>query len=138
MGGRAVEVCRELLERMLRGDEGAYDLLAEDFVNHAAGPQGRAGFRATVEHVERDLPVLGVEVHHVFGDEEHVCVRRTLRAVHAGSTMPLLRGVPVTGREVSWTSTHVFRVADGLVVEHWATRDDVGLLRQLGAWPPPG
>jgi hypothetical protein len=24
-----------------------------------------------------------------------------------------------------------------MVVEHWACRDDVGLLRQVGAWPSP-
>ncbi|WP_419866237.1 hypothetical protein [Ornithinimicrobium cerasi] len=28
---------------------------------------------------------------------------------------------------------HLWRVADGLIVEHWATRDDLGVLRQLEA-----
>ncbi len=42
----------------------------------------------------------------------------------------------MTGRHVAWRFTHVFRIADGQLVEHWATRDDLGLLRQLGAWPP--
>jgi predicted ester cyclase len=43
----------------------------------------------------------------------------------------------VTGREVTWRYIHIFRIADGQLAEHWATRDDVDLLRQLGAWPPP-
>jgi len=27
-------------------------------------------------------------------------------------------------------------VVDGQIVEHWACRDDLGLLHQIGAWPP--
>jgi hypothetical protein len=30
---------------------------------------------------------------------------------------------------------HVYRVADGRIREHWAVRDDLGMLRQLGALP---
>jgi hypothetical protein len=29
-------------------------------------------------------------------------------------------------------------VADGSIVEHWACRDDVGLLAQVGGWRRPG
>ena len=50
--------------------------------------------------------------------------------------MPLLAGVDATGTDVTWTYVHIWRVVDGRVVEHWACRDDVGLLRQVGAWPP--
>ncbi len=30
---------------------------------------------------------------------------------------------------------HLFRVSDGVIAEHWACRDDLGLLVQLGAFP---
>lgn len=36
-------------------------------------------------------------------------------------------------RIVEWNHVHIFRVEDGLTVEHWAVRDDLGLLRQLEA-----
>ena len=45
--------------------------------------------------------------------------------------MPLLDGVPVSGRDVAWRFIHIWRVADGTVVEHWACRDDSGLIEQL-------
>jgi hypothetical protein len=32
--------------------------------------------------------------------------------------------------------THWFRLKDGLIVDHRATRDDLGLSRQLGLLPP--
>ena len=37
-----------------------------------------------------------------------------------------------TGRSVSVQQIHIFRIEDGLIAEHWACRDDVGMLRQLG------
>ena len=135
--GQAVRLCREAFARWERGDETLFDdLVAEDFVNHAAGPQGRAGWRETLRHLAHDLSQVRVEVHRLFGDHEYACVDMTLHGLHVDSTMPLLVGVPVTGRQVAWRFTHVFRIADGQLVEHWATRDDLGLLRQLGAWPP--
>ena len=30
------------------------------------------------------------------------------------------------------------RVADGRIIEHWGSNDDLGLMRQLGAIPTPG
>lgn len=46
--------------------------------------------------------------------------------------MPLLAGREPTGRPIAWRYLHLWRVVDGLVVEHWAYRDDLGLLAQLG------
>jgi lactoylglutathione lyase len=134
---RTRAVVREFGTRFAAGDPGVWDdLVAEDFVNHAAGPQGRDGWRATFAHLRHDLGDYAVEEHHVLADGDHAAVHLTLRGRHLASTMPLLTGVPVTGAEFAWTFLHLFRVADGRLVEHWACRDDVGLLRQLGAWPP--
>lgn len=41
-----------------------------------------------------------------------------------------------TGRVLAVKQSHWLRVADGRVVEHWATRDDLGQAVQLG-WVPP-
>jgi lactoylglutathione lyase len=45
--------------------------------------------------------------------------------------MPLLADTPVSGRPAAWTFIHLWRVADGMIVEHWACRDDMGLLEQV-------
>ena len=135
--GEAAEIVREVFERIDAGDASVFDeLVAEDYINHAATPQGREGWRETLRHVNHDIRRTGVEVHHVFGDDEFACVHMTMHGVHEASTMPLLTGVPVSGQVVAWRYIHIFRVANGQVAEHWAARDDVGLLRQVGAWPP--
>lgn len=46
------------------------------------------------------------------------------------------RAFAPTGRTFSVTQAHFQRFADGLVIEHWAVRDDQGLGMQLG-WIPP-
>ena len=126
----------EFGQRISAGDLRAFDdLVAAGFVNHAAAPQGREGFRATFDHLRHDLGDFTFEEHQVVADDDRVAVHLTLHGHHIASTMPLLAGVPVTGKDVTWTFLHLFRVEGGQIAEHWAVRDDLGLLVQLGAWP---
>jgi predicted ester cyclase len=139
MAGRDPKsVVQELFRRRSQGDAGVVDeLVAEDMVNHAAGPQGREGWKLILATIEADMGHdVAIEHHHLIAEGEFVAHHMTMRGVHRGSTMPLLTGVPATGAEVEWTYIHIWRVVDGKIVEHWACRDDVGLLRQVGAWPP--
>jgi lactoylglutathione lyase len=128
----AKEVVEELLRRQeAGGGSGLDDLVAVDLVNHAAGPQGREGLDLILRTIEADLGPVTVEQHHLFGEGELVTQHLTVHGTHRGSTMPLLADAPVTGRPVAWTFIHIWRVVDGMIVEHWACRDDMGLLEQL-------
>ena len=135
MTGRgAKDVVEELFRRQEAGDETALDdLVAVDMVNHAAGPQGRAGLKRILGVLEHDLGPIGVEQHHLIGEGDLVAQHLTLHGTHRGSTMPLLTGVEVSERPAAWTFIHIWRVDDGIIVEHWACRDDMGLLEQLRA-----
>jgi lactoylglutathione lyase len=134
------DVIEELFRRGLAGDESVIDeLIAEDMVNHAAGPtrQGREGWKQIIATIRTDFGRdFFVENHHLISEDDLVAHHMTMRGRHQASTMPLLAGVEATGTDVTWTYVHIWRVVDGRVVEHWACRDDVGLLRQIGAWPP--
>lgn len=127
---------RAYWDRIAARDASAFDLIAPDLRQHAATPQGRDGLRQTAEVIAHDLGDPVVTVHHVVAAGAMVAVHLTLCGTHRASTMPLLNEVPVTLLPVTWTFMHLFRVEDGLIVEHWACRDDLGLLRQIGAWPP--
>jgi predicted ester cyclase len=130
-------VVAEFGQRLAAGDLSAFDdLVAEDFVNHAAAPQGRDGLRTTYAVLRHDLGDFTAEEHQVLADGDRVVVHMTLQSRHVASTMPLLSGVPVTNAPVAWEFIHIWRVRDGRLAEHWACRDDLGLLRQLGAWSP--
>ena len=128
----AREIVAEMFDRQRAGDASVLDdLVAVDMVNHAAGPQGRQGLKDILRTIEADLGPVTAEQHHLIGEGDLVAQHLTLHVTHRGSTMPLLTGVPVSGSTARWTFIHIWRVADGLIVEHWACRDDMGLLEQL-------
>jgi predicted ester cyclase len=128
----ARDVVDEMYRRQRAGDESALDdLVADDMVNHAAGPQGREGLRRILENIDNDLGPVTVEQHHLVGEGDLVAQHLTLHGTHRASTMPLLADVPVSNRPVAWTFIHLWRVADGKVVEHWACRGDMGLRDQV-------
>jgi predicted ester cyclase len=128
----ASDIIEEMNERRQAGDMSVLDdLVAEDMVNHAAGPQGRAGLKQILHAIDHDLGPVTVEQHHLVGDGELVAQHLTLHGRHRASTMPLLAGVPVSGRPAEWRFMHLWRAAGGLIVEHWAYRDDMGLVEQL-------
>ena len=133
MDGRdARAVVEEVFRRQQAGDDTFLDeFVAVDMVNHAAGPQGRDGLAWILRTIDHDLGPITVEQHHLVGSGDVVAQHLTLHGTHRESTMPLLAGVPPSGRPVAWRFMHVWRVADGLIVEHWACRDDMGLLEQL-------
>ena len=128
----ARDVVEELFRRQQAGDDSVLDdLVAPDMVNHAAGPQGRAGLRTILRIIEVDLGPTELEQHHLIVDGDLVVQHVTLHGTHRASTMPLLVDVPVSGRTAAWTFIHIWRVVDGMLVEHWACRDDMGLVDQL-------
>ena len=129
---RAKDVVEEFFRRSEAGDTTALDdLVAEDMVNHAAGPQGREGLRLILSIIDADLGPVVAEQHHLIGEGDLVAQHLTLRGTHRGSTMPLLAGTPVSGRPAAWSFIHIWRVADARIVEHWACRDDMALLAQV-------
>ncbi len=47
---------------------------------------------------------------------------------HKGDSM----GVKSTGKKISVSARVIDRIKDGKVIEHWANRDDLGFLQQIG------
>ncbi len=45
--------------------------------------------------------------------------------------------MPPTGKRFSSRQSHWYRVVDGKLAEHWATRDDLPTMLQLGVIQPP-
>ena len=108
------------------------ELVTDDFVNHAAPPDaqnGRDALAGTVKWIHSAFSGTEYEIHQAIAEGDHVALHLTMRAEHTGE----LFGRPATGRRVEMDQMHVFRVAGGRVAEHWAVRDDAGLMRQLAS-----
>ena len=126
------EVVTELFRRQRApGEPDLDDLVAPNLVNHAAGLQGRDGLEQILRTIEVDLGPTELEQHHLICEGDLVVQHVTLHGTYRASTMPLLASMQATGAPAAWTFIHIWRVADGLIVEHWACRDDLGLLEQL-------
>jgi steroid delta-isomerase-like uncharacterized protein len=112
-------------------DDLAEQLIHPDYHNHEAAadrPGGADGFKETARRLRQAFADLRIEPLDVIADRDKVVVRVGFSGRHVGP----FAGLPVTGREFAVEHTHVFRVLDGKIVEHWANRDDAGMLRQLG------
>jgi predicted SnoaL-like aldol condensation-catalyzing enzyme len=68
------------------------------------------------------------DVEDVAADGETVALRGTMTGTHEGE----LLGIAPTGKRVAAQQSHWFRVEDGKIAEHWAVRDDLVMMRQLG------
>ena len=110
------------------------DLCAPDVINHAAREELREGvksFKLLMSFVlEAQADRRWTEQHYV-AEGELVVVYGVREGTWVASTF---RGVatPNDGH-VSVELAHMFRLRDGLICEHWAVRDDLAMMQQLGA-----
>lgn len=114
--------------------DAADELFSEDFVNHAAPPEspaGRAGARHQVKMLAEAFDEQSYDVHHVLADGDEVAVHCTWNATHTGEFM----GIPATTKRIAQKQIHVLRFEGGMIAEHWAVRDDLTMLRQMGIAP---
>ena len=107
----------------------------------AASVPGAAGFWATAQWLRTAFSDLAFEVHEVVQDGDLVVIHNTMTGQHSGDFVSWDHGqikvvMPPTRRRFASTQTHWLRFRDGLIVEHWANRDDFGTAEQLG-WAPP-
>jgi len=132
---------RALDEVFAAGNLAALDeIFHPDFINHEAGPDtppGREGLKVTVQWMRSSFGDLSYEVEDAIAEDDRVVLRVISRGRQTGEFM----GFPATGKEFAVNQIHVYRIADGKVLEHWAVRDDLGQGIQLGLIPgggPPG
>ncbi len=108
----------------------------------ASRGRGPKAFHATALWLRSAFAELAFEVHDVVSAGDLVAIHNTMSGRHVGpfvdygeDARPARASAP-TGKTFATTQTHWFRLTDGLVIEHWANRDDLGTALQLG-WVPP-
>jgi predicted ester cyclase len=80
-----------------------------------------------VESLIAALPDFRFEVHDWMVDGDRIAARCSAVGTHRGE----LFGFAPTGRRVSWTSIHIWRVADGRLTDRWSEADLLGIVEQL-------
>ena len=116
----------------------ADDIMAEEYIEHAIAPFGReepgcvhgpSHAREVVEWLTAQFPDLEMTIESLVAEGDMVAVR-----VRSAGTNRGRRGgfAPPTNKRFVADQSHRYRVANGRLCEHWATRDDLSTMLQLG------
>jgi predicted ester cyclase len=118
------------------GDESAAEkYLAADFLNHTSGKRGIEDFRRIVRYVRAAFPDGRSTFDQEIAEGDRVMLLMTSSGTHLGEIHVPWGTIPPTGKRVSWQSVRIYRIEDGKIAEHWAVRDDLTMLLQIGALP---
>lgn len=118
----------------------AAEFYADEVLNNG-NPVNRARLSAIMQDNARTFPDWNMRIDRLIARGDDVVVLMTVSGTHQGTSQRPVNGgvylgVAPTGRHFSVLHTHWFRLKNGLIVEHRATRDDLGMSRQLGLLPP--
>jgi predicted ester cyclase len=67
-----------------------------------------------------------------LAEGDTVAIFLTVSGVHSQPTALAGTSYPPTGKSFSMRHVHLFRLRDGLLADHWAIRDDLSMLIELG------
>ena len=133
MSDGARELFLPLMEEVFnRGNfDVADDLVADDFFNHEAPESlGSEGFKATARWLREAFPGLS---RRAATSASSTAILPAARLVVSGTHRgPFMRRAGYRTVLLGATHPHRHRIKDGKLTEHWACRDDLGQLRQLG------
>ncbi len=109
--------------------------VADDYVNHNAYvADGREGNREWWTAFFTGLPDVTVTMEDLVVSGDRVVGRFTYRGTHSGNFV----GVPASGNAVEMRSIDIWRVENGMFVEHWDELNLMEVFQQLGVLPPLG
>jgi predicted ester cyclase len=132
----------ELVNR--KNDAVADELMAEEYLEHAVAPFGQAepgrvngpmAMRQTAQWLLAQFPDLHMTIEAIVAEGDTVAVRILSQGTNLG---PLNGMLPPTSKRFVARQSHWFRVEGGKLAEHWATREDLPAMLQLGVVQPPG
>jgi predicted ester cyclase len=98
---------------------------------HPDHPPGPESVKQTVRSLHSTFGELSFAVEDEIAEGDKVVQLVTMGGRHTG---PLMGHEP-TGREFAVRHVYIWRISGGRIAEHWGSRDDLGLLTQLGLLP---
>jgi predicted ester cyclase len=102
----------------------------------------RVAIARVLEDIRIRFPDAQLSIDRIVAVDDQVIVLQTYSGTHRGiGRLPLngglLVGVAPSGRHFSVQHIHWYTLKQGLIVDHRAVRDDVGMMVQLGFIVPP-
>jgi steroid delta-isomerase-like uncharacterized protein len=131
---------RSFVEATNRGDAKAAAAMYSGDAKNFGRAVGRKGIEDRLVDIFTTFPDWHMEVVQMVASGDAVVALCRVTGTHRGVGRMPLNGMPVgaapTGKHFEVMHTHWFTVRNEQIVEHFANRDDLGMLRQLGLLPP--
>ena len=115
-----------------------YELLSPDAIGigqleDGGQLRGPAEFLPLVERIRGAFPDINMVVEDALGAEDKVVLRWSATMTHHGDHL----GMPASGKRVRMTGITIARIADKKIIEGWDNWDQLGMLKQIGAYASP-
>ena len=112
------------------------ELVATDCIIHrpeAREPiEGLSSFKQAVARIIQTYSEFSTTIHDLVAEDDRVACRLSHRAVNRGEWTSRLGRHDVAGKAVTWSANVLFRFRDGKIAEEWVSRDELGMLIDLG------
>src|SRR6266478_8750357 len=133
---RADKLVRALFDAINADDPASTDrVVARSFLSYDVhGTRSRTGLKRYHFELRRAFSELRFEVHENVGvlvEGDLVALRTIITGIHTGD----YAGVAPTGSPIQTSASHIFRVRDDQLVEHWQVVDTYRVLVAIGAIP---
>ena len=127
-------IALEYFDAFVKGDKDWWARhVAPNFRRHDAGLPyvviGPAGLQHHHDVLLKGVPDLNLHIHTVIAEGDKVLACLRFRGTHTGEMF----GYEPTGNPIDVEVFDLFDLKDGVLVEHWAMVDSLGMLKALGA-----
>ncbi|MCY4426576.1 MAG: ester cyclase [Halieaceae bacterium] len=129
------QVARSYFERCWNQKDLDYgsEIIVEDYNWHFPAPpgtpKGLEGWRQGLTGLFEVFPDMHWDIRQIIAEDDMVMVRTVWTGTHTG---PEFMGVPTSGRRVTAANFDLYRMKDGMFVEHWDVPDYMAWYRQIG------
>jgi predicted ester cyclase len=140
MSKENIEIISSIHEKMNQRDfEVALQMIAPDASNHGM-KVGRGGYELVWNDILATFPDFTFDTEDIAAEGDRVIVRAMFSGTHLGiGELPInggmLIGVEPTGKSFRVQHIHWYQLCDGKIVNHYACREDLEMMQQLGLLP---
>ena len=108
------------------------EVLAPDCVDHTHQLRGLENIKQFFTMLIKSFPDFQSTIEDMIAEGDKVWVRLKETGTHTGE----YRGLAPTGKKITITAIHNFRIVNGKVVEDFSVSDDLAFYKQLGIIEP--